>query len=334
MINRVVYLKKDVRNVTEFYYNIIFEGLRKNGTQIMSVDNVSLLKKFDAKKTDYILVTSLYSFFLLYLKGYRNFIYWFQGITPEEVEMMFHSRLKYYVYSLWEKVALKKCRYKFFINKYQIEHYNKKYNVGLKISDGYIMPCFNTLIDTDSFSYTGKYDKNVFCYAGGIQAWQGFEDILRLYSKIEQKDECAFLKVLSKDLQIAEELINKHGIKHYSLASVPQEQVQVELKECKFGFIIRENNIVNNVATPTKLATYIGTGIIPIFTSSIYTYRDMAEKYSYLCCIKDINDVTPIHEIMKETIDVDELRREYIKIFNDCFNVEDHINNISLFFKH
>lgn len=331
-MKKVFYFKKDIRNVTEYYYHIILSGLRKGGTEIIELNAPVGKSKIEVPKSDYLLITDLYDFLKLYLKGYRNFIYWFQGITPEEHYMVRHSKLKYYVFSFLERLALKTSKYRIGVSKYLFDHYNKKYGLKIKFDDVFIMPCYNSELCPENFRKSGKYEKNVFCFAGGMQPWQGFEDILKIYSRIEKQYSNVFLKVYSKELDAAKELISKYDLKNYSLDCVPQEEMEQVLADCKFGFIIRADDIINNVATPTKLATYIGNGIIPVYTSTIHAFRDLNTKYDYLCCLDDVNDLSPLETLLDKKIEGEDLLGVYSKLFDEYFNTKDYIERLSKFF--
>lgn len=334
MINKVYYFEKDVRNVTEVYYGIIISSLKKNGATVESLLKFDFFSRCPAKKEDYFIVTGFLTFLIVYLRGYRNFIIWFQGIAPEEVFLITKSKLKLYLFAVLEKMALKKCKYKIGVSKYQFQHFEEKYKIYLNPEDVFIMPCFNSVFNSELFHREEKYKKDIFCYAGGMQAWQGVDEILKLYAEIEKRNPKAFLKILSKELDVAKEKLNKYNIINYSLDSVPQERVSSELAVCKYGFIIREDIIINNVATPTKLAAYVGNGIIPIFTSAVHFYRDLAKEYKYLCCIDNPTDVEPILRLMEEPIIPKDLEREYKRLFENHFSTTKYVESMTVFFRH
>lgn len=331
-IKKVYYFKKDLRNVTEYYYGIILKGLHKASIQTIEVENYNRKKVPNIPKDDYVLVTDLVDFFVLYLRGYRHFIYWFQGITPEEHFLNQHSKWKYRLFSYMEKLALKKSEYRIGVSKYLFEHYNRKYHLNIPIVDVFIMPCYNSELQKENFFIAKKYEENVFCYAGGVQKWQGFEDILDIYKRIEEQKGNVLLKVFSKDLEYAKNLLDEKGVKHYQVDCLPQTEVDNALSKCKFGFIIREDDIINNVATPTKLATYMGNGVIPIITKSIYSFRDLSEKCKFICCLRDRTDIDPIMDLLETKFEADEVYKEFSKVFEDYFNTEQYVAMLSKFF--
>ena len=327
----VHYFKVDVRNVTEMYYDVILSAIKKNGIEIKEHARCSYIQGLDIPKSDYILVTSVQYFLKLYVWGHRNFIYWFQGITPEECLMSTGSKFNYHLFSFIEKLALKTTKYKIGVSKYLFEHYEKKYRFKFKPDELFVMPCFNSVINKESFYYPQKYEKNIFCYAGGMQAWQGFEDIVKIFKKMEKEDKQSFLKVLSKDKEGAKAVLEKYGITRYSLNCVPQEEMDNELAECKFGFIIREDNIINNVATPTKLGTYIGNGVIPIFTPAVKAFVDLCKQYNYLCCVDYHNPMEALRPYLECRISPNEISQAYQKLYSEYYDKEMYIDKMSKF---
>lgn len=325
---KIYYFKEDVRNVTETYYDIILNSLRRNGYTVIAIETCTWKSVRIIKKEDYILATRLGRFWLLYyLCGFRNFIFWFQGITPEEVYMIYHKKWMYWIFSFLEKLAIKTSKYKISVSKYIFKHFENKYKINLDYNKLFIMPCFNSEFNSASFLTNNKYKKNTFCYAGGLQVWQGFEDILNIYKKIEEKYNNTFFKIYSKELDKAKSIVKQSGIKNYSIECVPKEKMQEALSDCKFGFIIRENNTVNNVATPTKLGTYIGNGVIPIMNKTIYAFNDMCDSYQYIINT-NLDDPCSKIESYLDDIDQQKIYNEFKQFYDTFYNKEKYIKEL------
>lgn len=331
---RVYYFKEDIRNVTEYYYGIILKALRQKGAEQIMMDRCNLSTARQIPKKDYILATSLKAFIILYVTGHRNFIYWYQGITPEENFLMFKKKWRFYIYSVLEKLSLKTVKYKIGVSKYLFEHFEKKYNIIIDYDTVFVMPCFNSELNKESFFSKGKYETNTFCYAGGTQAWQGFDQIIKIYSEIEKRRSDVFLKIFSKDLVSARQAVQKAQITNYSIDCLAQDEMDNALADCKFGFIIREDNNINNVATPTKLGTYMANGVIPVYSSTINSFKDLARDYKYLCCVDNNSDVIEsISQMMDTQIEPVKVYEEYKKVFDYYYNKDQYVKDLVLFFK-
>lgn len=330
-IRKVYYNILDKRPVTAFYYDIILEAFERAGYIVLTgelYDN-EIIRTLD-KKRDVILYTQVKYTPLLKIKGFKNLVFWFQGVTPEEVYLMFGSRLKLFAFTILEKMTLNVTRFSLMVSVYQVEHYKKKYGNGwAKNRNVIVMPCFNTSrVDKEAVFKNNKYKNNVFCYSGGMAKWQCFDRIAKIYSEVEKRKPESFLKVLTFQTEEAIEIIKGLGIKHYSVYSVPPEKVSEELSECKFGFILREDNVINNVATPTKFGNYIENGLIPIYTDATRSFADAAKDLKHVLCVTYDNAVEKICEFMGKDISPDDIYLEFSQLFSDYYNREKYIQQL------
>lgn len=134
-------------------------------------------------------------------------------------------------------------------------------------------------------------------------------------------------------MEKAKSVINQYNIKNYSVEKVPQSEVDTVLSKCKFGFLIRDNNVINQVATPTKLANYLGNGVIPIFTDTIKAYADIADEFEHLYCFSTDNKQDVIERALTAIINPSELEKEYKKVMDNYFNPIKYANKLAQYFK-
>ncbi len=282
------------------------------------------------KKTDCFVVDSPIVALRYYFYGARNFITWYQGIAPEESYMHNHSSLRKWILEQIEKMFLKKSKLLLFVSDDMLIHYEKKYKISLK-NKSVIMPCFNeTAIIEDAF-LKDKYQKNTFLYAGGMAKWQCFDKIAELYSKIEKADCNTILYVYTFDMAVAEEILLKHDIKNYKIGCVPSNKLSEEIKSIKYGFVLREDCDVNNVATPTKFSNYLANGIIPIYSNSLHSFAAIDRKFGVgiVCNIDEIDaGVAKILQHMGEDVDSKELKSKCCSIFSTYYNSNFYIDKI------
>lgn len=330
-IMNVYYFKEDRRNVTEMYFDVMIEALRRNGYNIIAMESCKWSITHHIPKSAYVIVTGLHSFMKLYFCGIRNYIYWYQGIEPEEDYLRHHNRWRRFIFSWLEQLSLRKCKFRIAVSKYIFQHYEKKYGIQFDKDTVFIMPCYNSQISKDNFYIKDKYEHNIFCYAGGLQVWQGFDEIVDVFAKIEKKCPDAFFKVYSKELFEARRILEAKGVKNYSVDCVSQEEMQKALSDCKFGFIIREDNIVNNVATPTKLGTYLGNGVIPILNRTVHFFNDLSNKYRYIVNI-DIKDPYSAIEPYFSSMNADDIYAEYSRLFAENYDAKLNAKRLQEFF--
>ncbi len=315
---------------TSFYIGMVVEALQKNGHEVRVLDDISKQSLQHCSKDDWFITTHHKDIVKLWRYGYKNIINWFQGIYPEEDYMMHDSKLRYFAFNLLERFNLKHTRIGLFVSKYQIEHYIIKWhNVPKK---RHIIPCFNETLKRDSFYKDNKYKNNVFCYAGSLYKWQCFNETLAIYKQIEDVyGDVVSLKIFTGDIETAQNKVADLSIRNCTIAHVPQDQLQMELSNCKYGFIIREENIVNNVATPTKMGNYLSNGVIPIITPAVYSFRDIAKEYPHIIMLDDIKNLEKIEKSMREEINPDNILKEYSDLFDKYYNREKYVKELQYY---
>ena len=124
-----------------------------------------------------------------------------------------------------------------------------------------------------------------------MATWQCVDKTLELYSLIERVLPNASLTLLTKEKELAETMVNNYKIKNYSIKYVSLENLDTELLKYKYGFLIRENHIVNNVATPTKMNSYLASGIIPIYSTFIEDFKVNFSEYDFIVAKEQPQDV-------------------------------------------
>ena len=118
------------------------------------------IKDINYKSGDYVVVSNAVQAAKAISRRYK-YIYWAQGLWPEESFMRHRSRLRFLVASILEKRALKKATFALFVSEEMKAFYEKKYHLNFK-DNYYIMPCFNDTLHADSFATPDKYSDNDF----------------------------------------------------------------------------------------------------------------------------------------------------------------------------
>ena len=172
-----------------------------------------------------------------------------------------------------------------------------------------------------------------FTYIGGLSKWQCIEETLKIYKEIENNNENVFLKFLTPDISEGKKLLEEYQIKNYEVKYVDNSLLSEELRNVKYGFLIRKEDPINYVSTPTKLSTYLSNGIIPITTKNIYDINKLMQDKEYKIFI-DLNE--DIKTIAKKIIDADKnikdeenMITEYNNIFNEYYNEDNYIKQLS-----
>lgn len=104
-------------------------------------------------------------------------------------------------------------------------------------------------------------------YSGGISPWQ----LLDLTLDTIKRNQAPRLEytLLVTDRPYVERLLEAKGMKHLPVRvlSVQPEELAAYYSRADYAFILRQDNVVNRVANPTKLVEYLRFGLIPIVLS-------------------------------------------------------------------
>nr|WP_315255271.1 hypothetical protein [uncultured Flavobacterium sp.] len=327
------YLPKSAMNeATQYYTNLIIKAF--DGYEIVISDKV-----FVEENIDFIITIRVADQNQLKFRNNQKkyiFLNWFQGIGPEEFELLHNYTLKAKIgkayLSYFEKKSLKKTDLCLFVSKEMEQFYKKKYNLRFE-DKSLIIPCYNKPLDESSFLVEGKYQNLSFVYAGALYGWQCIEESVKVFKKVQEYDQSAKLTLLTGQQKEAEELIKKYDLKNVTVGFVKLEELQDELKKFKYGFLLRKNNPINNVATPTKMNSYLAAGIIPIYTDVVEDFEENIHLGSYSLKFRIENDslqeiANKIISFDKKGIDIDDIKNVYNQNFNKYYSDAKYIKQI------
>lgn len=309
--------------VTDCYLEVIKKAFQMAGMQVEDFDFGK------TKKEDIIVVSTVIEFFQVYFRGYHNIVFWMQGIEPEESYMKHQSIMKQKTLEIMTWFAIRKSKFIFFVSNRMREYVNKKYHLNTN-SYSYIMPCFNSTLDEDCFNTANKYKDNVFTYIGSLSQWQCFSETLDFFRLIKNIIIDAKLIIYTSEIDKANHIICEKGLQNVTVNYVNSSEMNAALSKVKFGFILRENNPVNNVATPTKMSSYLAAGVIPVYSGCIDAFREVLEKTEFSVCVESINSVpTKLIDLCNRDICSNQVLNEYRLIFDNFYSIEKHIASIS-----
>lgn len=191
------------------------------------------------------------------------------GVVPEEAEMMGeHERLP--GLNLLEKRLVERADVLIGVTQKLLDSVAEKWQscTGCEKIVIPIIPHFLKGYKSDI-----KKEPDLVVYAGGVQKWQQIEKMAALAeSHFELKfsffvpDVPRFRGAFGGCLVGSEE--EKGGVwGRLTIDSVGPEQLLKHYEKAAYGLLLREDHIVNRVASPTKLTEYLATGVVPIVDS-------------------------------------------------------------------
>jgi len=317
-------------NALDFYLKVMEEASANNGEPVTRIDSLSRVKRGD--KVIVITVNDC-ARVLLKKRGVKVYT-WYQGIAPEE--MAFNASginkvKQYIIWSLCDIVSLWGSRANLYVSEAMARHYKRKYFFFKK--NYTVMPCFNQNIEPESFIQT-KYEKPKFVYSGSMAKWQCFDQIVATYAEIKKAIPDAQFSVFTNMVDKARKIISDAGLNDVEVRNVPYQELPAEMNKFKYGFLIRNSHSLNQVATPTKMSSYLGCGIIPVFSPVIGDFNARLGHLKYIVKAGDIAEmIAKLRELENVEIKAENVLSEYKTVFDDYYCREKYVKQIYELFR-
>lgn len=247
---------------------------------------------------------------LLRLPGFTKIID-LHGAVPEEFEYN-NDIINQQKYNKIEKDAIKNANYIVVVTNAMKKHLETKYD-GIIRGEFILLPIFQEITE-ENLNKAYKGNKPIIVYAGGLQKWQ---QVPKMLDAIRMTSNIYNYKFYTPNPEIVLNIIsNSHT--RFDNVEVDCKQIKEIFQvysECHFGFILREDIVVNHVACPTKLIEYLATGIIPIVDSeNIGDFKDYGMHFVYL------------RDIVKGYFPEEEIRN---KMARENFQIYEYLKKIS-----
>lgn len=190
--------------------------------------------------------------------------YDFHGVVPEELQFMGHEDIAEQM-DAEEKVVITNANYIIVANQAMKRHIMRKYPECK--ATFILLPMNNEDNDREESTLikNEKAEKPTVIYAGGLQKWQLIPTMQEAIEK--RRNEFDFRMYVSDTSEFLKLWGNKTQPGSWRVDTLSAEELKLEYEKADYGFMLRDDIIVNEVACPTKLIDYIKYGIIPIMKS-------------------------------------------------------------------
>lgn len=184
-----------------------------------------------------------------------------------------------------QDLASNRCNYAFSVTRALAEY--------LKIPDEKcrIVPCVSSLTlpvgDIEQTRRETRHklsleNKQVLLYLGGASAWQQPRFIVECFDILRKINPSAVLLLITGDTAYFSELATEFEIPSDAIRilSLPHEQVSTFACAADAGLLLRQDTIVNRVASPTKFAEYLAVGVPVVITDVLSDFSKIVEKHN------------------------------------------------------
>ena len=207
---------------------------------------------------------------------------WMQGDTPEESYMAHHSKMRRFLLQRIVAFSFRKVAGIVYVSDAMKEYYETNY--AKTPCNNIVVPC---LSEFSSYNTDVKKIPDSYVYIGGLSLWQCFDEILCIYERI--RTENSVLHIITLDTEKAKEKVktmikDDNNIEIYGITD--RRRIPEILSKFQYGFLIRKNNIVNQVSSPIKFLEYISCGVNVIMTDAVPSYARIVDDYEIGTVVK------------------------------------------------
>lgn len=106
-------------------------------------------------------------------------------------------------------------------------------------------------------------DRCIVVYSGGMQRYQRFDDICLAIKGVLAREPLAFFLVCTKSVEAALNSLSRCGLRRdvYKVLSCEPAELAFWLAASDIGLVLRNEDRINRVASPTKVLEYARTGL-------------------------------------------------------------------------
>ena len=229
------------------------------------------------------------------------------GVVIEEKiynNQLNNNSFQHKYHNFFEEKIMKCCDINFCVSKKMIEYYIKKHklefnNFRLTRStyDPEIFKDFDYSKKLSAKKKLGLKNKIVFLYMGHKKAWQLTEAVVNIFSDIQKHLPDSMIIFLSDDVEGITKSLQYYGIdkENYIITYVPHDEVPMYSYAADIAIILRDDSIVNRVASPVKFSEYIASGAMVIISNNIGDLPEIVKKYNIGYVIKKNNNEIASH---------------------------------------
>ena len=180
------------------------------------------------------------------------------GVVPEEFRMH-NDYFSAVLYEQEERIAVENAAMVIVVTESMKQYLQQKFQDALKAMI-VSFPMFPSVSPTVApRPYVDG--KPVVVYAGGLHKWQQVPKMIDAI--MMTADRCSH-RFYCPEPHLVKDMLPPALLEIVTIDSKPHSELMHLYTECHYGFILRENAIVNRVACPTKLVEYLAMGIVPI----------------------------------------------------------------------
>ncbi|MBL0043478.1 MAG: hypothetical protein IPP33_03370 [Flavobacteriales bacterium] len=197
-----------------------------------------------------------------------------------------------------EQEAVSKSDFRIAVSNALVAHWGERYSY--KSSEHVVIPCtLGRDLDRNRRSELpfprAENDVIRLVYSGSTAGWQSFDLLEKLLVPLFDSRADVHVLFLSKRDPHNEALERKYPGR-VEIKWLDHARVQLALSECDYGIMVRERTITNQVASPTKFAEYLSSGLRIITNEGLGDLSALVQEHDLGLVLTDTLSVATIQK--------------------------------------
>jgi len=219
----------------------------------------------------------------------------------EKKKLSFHDKINHHFLKCHEKMMLRKADKIFCVSKKLKEYYLSKYK-NISESKFSVIPgaadsnlfYFDKSLREKVRDRLGLSGKIVIVYSGRLAVkWHVPRKIFELYKFLSESIDNIILLLVTPDMEVVNlERVNFSFSEKQVLSFKSRyKNVCSYLNAADYGLLLRDNQPMNQVASPTKFAEYVLCGLPTIISNGVGDFSNLVKRKQFGFVINHINDI-------------------------------------------
>lgn len=179
----------------------------------------------------------------------------------------------------------------YYLKKFKID--KEKFDVFPGAADSHLFYYSKSLRNSIRKKLNIDSDEIWVVYSGRLEMkWEIPEKIFTFFEKLYLLDQRFRLMIISPDVGIANNLMVNHRFDNIvKIKSAELSEVNNYLNAADVGILLRENIPMNNVASPTKFAEYLMSGLPVIISQGVFDFAKEIDRTGYGVVVSNVEGI-------------------------------------------
>lgn len=266
----------------------------------------------------------------------KNFVFDPRGLFPEEavfLKKLEQGSIKYTILKWIEKKVINYCSKIICINGPMQDYYVSICGPKIYKKCVIIPNCSNRKLELEHVPLPFDDRTLNLVYLGSAQSWHEIDYTLSIMKGISEQFDVNIFIITNDISEFRRKISNISFLCPVEIYSVDHKNLHVELEKMDFGFCLRSDDIISNVAFPVKFSDMLSAGVSVVYDAHIGNLDDFNKDGLHLSLDRtEISEAENLRIIYQHILNLTKqirVKERIISEFNENLSWEVHIEKLN-----